>query len=118
MVVEQTFRGKQRAKPLHIYGTSYKPDYQLVPKDQEFKYLTPVNTKDTPILPRYMDFPPLLRQFIANETGNTNPMLPLKIHKTQTTTTRIAEEGERPNIEIGMGLGRPLSAKMYKGLDV
>lgn len=118
VIVEQTFRGKQRAKPLNIYGTSYKADYQLVPKDQEFKYLAPVKTKDAPILPRHMEFPPLLRQFIVKETGNPNPLVAVKLHKTQTATARIAEEGEQPNIEIGMGFGKPLCANMYKGLDV
>lgn len=118
VVVEQVFRGRHREKLHEICSTSYKADYQLVPKDQEFKYLQNTKSHDISILPKTMEFPPLLRQFIFNETGNQNPVLHVKIQKCIAKTTRIAKDDEKPNVECTIGLGKPISLELYKGLNV
>lgn len=116
--VEKTFRGRTHPKLVEICSTSYKTDYQLVAKDQESTVCKKIEVKDERILPRTIEFPPLLREFIARETGNQNPEIMVKIKANREKIARVANEGETPNIVVTMGLGKPCSPRLYKGLNI
>lgn len=68
--VEKTFRGRKLPKLTEIYRTSYKPDYKLIPKDEEAKLIEAVKAieKTTEvILPKTIEMPPLMKQFIVKD---------------------------------------------------
>lgn len=72
--MENTFRGVPDPKPVLIERASYKCDYRLIPKDEEVNYTLKTATrqeKTTRILPRTMDFPPLLKELVARDCINS-----------------------------------------------
>lgn len=113
MTVEKTFRGRTLPKHVEICSTSYKTDYRLIPKDMENEYCRKVQPKDEVVLSQTVEFPPLLREFIEQETGNLNPRMPVKIRPNANKCVRIAKDGEKPTIEMTMGLGTPASKNFY-----
>lgn len=61
--VEKIFRGKRYKNPIEIYGVSYKPDYQLIPKDEEHLWWDRFD-KCKPrenVVPGSIKLPPLMR---------------------------------------------------------
>lgn len=116
--VEKTFRGRTYPKLVEICSSSYKTDYHLVAKDQESTVCKNIDSKDERILPRTIELPPLLREFIARETGNQNPETNVKIKANREKIARVAKEGETPNLMVTMGLGKPCSPRLYKGLNI
>lgn len=116
--VEKTFRGTTCPRLVEICSTSYKADYLLVPKHQEEALLNSPPAKVERILPQTMEFPALLREFIVRETGQQNPQLPVRIKANREKIARIAADGEVPNVALTMGLGKPISPRLYKGLNV
>lgn len=68
--VEKTFRGRKLPNLVEIYRTSYKPDYQLIPKNEEANLLASVakehNLPDV-ILPNSIEMPPLMKEFILKD---------------------------------------------------
>lgn len=115
--VEKTFRGRTLPKLVEIYGASYKTDYQLVPKSEESEVCRPWKEPEIKILPQTIEFPPLLREFIVKETGQQNPQLKIKIKPAREKLVRVAEDGETPNTEISMSLGKPASPNLYKHIQ-
>lgn len=117
--VEKTFRGRTHPKLVEICSTSYKADYQLVPKELESIICRPpaVETAER-ILPQTMEFPPLLREFIVRETGQSNPLLPVQLKANREKIARLARDGERPTVSLSMSVGTPVSPRLYKGLDL
>ncbi|KAG6442246.1 hypothetical protein O3G_MSEX002210 [Manduca sexta] len=68
--VEKTFRGKKQPHITEIYRTSYKPDYRLIPKNEEAKLLASVKTvhdKSDVILPNRIEMPVLMKKFIVKD---------------------------------------------------
>lgn len=119
VTVEKTFRGRTHPKLIEIYSTSYKADYVLVPKDDEQKIINQsVATPAERILPQTMEFPPLLREFVERETGQSNPQLAVKIKANREKLARVALDGEKPTVTLSMGLGKPISPKLYKGISL
>lgn len=121
VLVENTFRGQKSHQLVQLLSTSYKADYQLIPKSKESEYIKRAEAVPQPeqkILPATIECPPLLREFIAAETGQSNAQIPTKILKFKRKTLRIARDGETPNMSISMGLGTPASPNLYKGLDL
>lgn len=116
MFVEKTFRGRTLPNLVEIFRTSYKTDYQLIPKNEEAKVCRPWKEPEIKILPQTIEFPPLLREFIVKETGQQNPQLKVKIKRGREKLVRVAEDGEMPNVELGMSLGKPASPKLYTHL--
>ncbi|XP_055913331.1 uncharacterized protein LOC129946970 [Eupeodes corollae] len=114
VTIERTFRGVTQPKPVVIYSTTYKADYRLIPKDEEAEYCKSAVQQKEMILPNEIEFPPLLREFVREETGNENPMMKVHFKKNINKLARLAEPGEKPNIEISMGLGKPVSPKLYE----
>jgi len=127
-LVEKTFRGKTIPKPILIESASYKTDYKLVPKDEEANFCSNIPKSETPkrILPRFMEFPPLMKELIVREAkmkGMEASKEDLELEVVynmngKKNKYRIAEKGEEPTETITMGLGKPVSLRLYKGLDV
>lgn len=120
MWVEKTFRGRVCPKLVEICSTSYKADYQLIAKADEPKYCRTETVADEQkrILPQTIELPPLLREFIAKETGNESPTLKIKIKANREKIARVALDGEVPTIALTIGLGQPASLRLYKGLNL
>jgi len=70
------------------------------------------------ILPKTIDFPPLLKEFIIKETGNINPKLNIKINFLDNKPYRFAKDNEQANVSLSMGLGKPISPSLYEGLNI
>lgn len=123
VTVEKVFRGIIAIKPIEILSTSYKADYQLIPKDQEKNFVpsTDSNAKrELKILPTTTDFPPLLADLIRKETGNASPKLKLVVPSRRESYYRLATAGETPTEELParMGLGKPSSPNLFKNLSI
>jgi len=61
--VEKIFRGKRYENPVEIYGVSYKPDYRLIPKDEEqlwWDRLANCKQREN-VVPGSIELPPLMR---------------------------------------------------------
>lgn len=68
--VEKIFRGKQYKEPVEIYGVSYKPDYRLIPKDEEqlwWKRLASCKPREK-LVPGSIELPPLMKVSINYNT--------------------------------------------------
>lgn len=67
--VEKTFRGRKLPTITEIYRTSYKTDYQLIPKKEEALLLAAVKEQiaSEEILPNKVEMPPLMKKFIEQE---------------------------------------------------
>jgi len=118
VLVEKTWRGVKQPKPVEIYSTSYKADYELVPVEEEHKFLQNAKQVQPVILPTKIEFPPLLREYIKDETGETNPMMNVHFKKTYNKQARLAQPGEKPTLQVSMDLGqpKPVSAKLCEGV--
>lgn len=114
VTVERTFRGVTSPKPVVIFSSSYKPDFRLIPKDEEAEYCKVLNNRKETILAPEIDLPPLLREFVSDETKEANPRMKLHFKTNVNKLSRVAKEGEKPTIEIPIGLGTPLSPKLYE----
>lgn len=117
--VEKMFRGKSEL--LTIESASYKWDYRLIPKDEEEKYLSSKVEQSITVLPKTMDFPPVLRELLIREAkarGETDikePRLDIVYNKMSTKKKyRIAQDGEKPDVTFDMGLGIPASPHLYE----
>lgn len=117
--VEKVFRGKKFDKPISIEMSSHKPDFKLLSKKEEANYCVPMTRQET-ILPSVMELPPLLREFVEKETGQKDMKIRISHKKSMFNNSRFARKGEKPNVEITMGLGKPhpISMGLYQGLDL
>ncbi|XP_055843922.1 uncharacterized protein LOC129910529 [Episyrphus balteatus] len=114
VTIERTFRGVTQPKPVVLYSSTYKADYRLIPKDEEADYCKCNVTKEQLIVPREINFPPLLREFVSEETGNQNPMMKVHFKNNMNKMARLAKPEEKPTLDISMGLGKPASPKLYE----
>lgn len=63
--VEKIFRAKRYKEPIEIYSVSYKPDYRLIPKDEEqlwWDRLANCKPREK-IVPGSIELPPLMRVY-------------------------------------------------------
>ncbi|XP_045518157.1 uncharacterized protein LOC123710366 [Pieris brassicae] len=125
--VEKTFRGRKLPEITEIYRTSYKPDYQLISKDEEQelnKRLTNEYNYPDVILPNTIEMPPLMKKFIVRDHEKKGLqtlkefIMPLSYKHSPNRVTRIAKGDEKPTIQFGMGLGKPISPSLYKGVPL
>lgn len=112
VTVEKVFRGRQYPKPVEIFSASYKADYQLISKHEEKEFCKVTPTRTEKILPSTIEMPPLLREFVERETSVQNPSIPMKLKNTKEKFYRLAKEGERPTIDVGMGLVKSLNDQL------
>uniref|UniRef100_A0A1A9UJ34 Uncharacterized protein n=1 Tax=Glossina austeni TaxID=7395 RepID=A0A1A9UJ34_GLOAU len=117
VTVQKTWRGVTLPKAIEIYSTSYKADYELVDKEDEHKYLSNTKKVEERILDNKVEFPPLLREFIEEETGQKNPMMKVHFKPKANKFVRLAKDGETPHIKLTVGLGEPspVALKLYDG---
>lgn len=99
-------------------GSTYKPDYMLIPKDQEANYLNTTEQPTERIMPRVTDMPPLLKEILIrntkyNKEKDTNLKLEMKYSPLGMKNYRVAEENETPTVNIETGLGTPASPSLY-----
>lgn len=121
VLVERVFRGQKSPILVQMDGRTYKPDFMLVPKDQEAKYINATETPQLRIMPRTTNFPPLLKEILiqeAQEQGKdvSDIKLELIYSPLGIKSYRIAEEGEAPTTEIKVGLGQPASPSLYENI--
>ncbi|XP_018574294.1 uncharacterized protein LOC108913255 [Anoplophora glabripennis] len=123
--VEKTFRGKVFPSPIIMESATYKADYRLIPKDEEEKFCKTVVKDETKIFPKYFEFPPVMKELILRdmkaEGSDATDELKLEIvynRISRKTKYRITEDGEKPNVEIVMGLGKPAAPSLYEGVKL
>ncbi|KAF9408517.1 hypothetical protein HW555_011827 [Spodoptera exigua] len=125
--VEKTFRGRKMPNLTEIYRTSYKPDYKLIPKNEEAKLLASVKeVHDYPevILPRNIEMPPLMKKFIIKDHEKkglevmTDFTMPISYNYSPNRVKRIAKGDEKPTVKFSMGLGTPASPSLYEGVPL
>lgn len=121
--VESTFRGKTFPEPIIIERTSYKTDFRLIPKDEEQEYCKSPVFDCTKIVPKTMEFPPLLKELLIRNAkakgNNLEEEIKLEIFYNKQSLNmsyKIAKDGEKPTVEIVSGLGKPVSPRLYEGL--
>lgn len=97
----------------------------LIPKDEEAEFCKSTVTVDKKerILPRTMELPPLLKASILRDLqkdGKPAENLDIEVvyQKGRESRYRVAKEGEKPNVEITLGLGKPVSPNLFKGIDL
>lgn len=115
--VERTFRGIKEPKPVNIESTSYKTDYKLIPKHEEHKYLNAETKHEPTLMPQFMEFPPLMREFLLRE----NPKLKaeeLRLEMAYTKKVQIAKDGEKPSIEFEKTISTKFVPELYKYVKV
>lgn len=81
--VEKTFRGRKLPNLTVIYRTSYKTDYQLIPKNEEAKLLAAIKKegeKPAVILPNRIEMPPLMKKFIIKDHENKGLEVSITYH--------------------------------------
>ncbi|CAG9561144.1 unnamed protein product [Danaus chrysippus] len=123
--VEKTFRGRKSPQLTEIYRTSYKPDYNLIPKDEEYKFLEAVKSNESEvILPNTIEMPPLMKRFIVKDHEKKGLetikeyVLPLSYNHSPNRVARIAKGDEKPTVKFTMGLGKPASPSLYEGIPL
>ncbi|XP_053684167.1 uncharacterized protein LOC128734151 [Sabethes cyaneus] len=114
VTMEKTFRGRTYPKPVVIESASYKADYRLLHKHEEEPYCRVIEQQEEKVIPLEIDMPPLLREFVEKESGKSNPTIAIKMKPGHNNHYRLAREGEKANVEVGMGLGKPVTPKYYE----
>lgn len=118
-VCEAVFRGVKMEELYTIRGESSLPDFQLVPKHLEQNYTFTATSKqmiNKNILPRYMEFPPLMKDILI-KNGTKDPKLPVVKSPSERSFYRVAEEGEQPTKIFKTGFGTPKSPNLLKGVN-
>ncbi|CAH0547451.1 unnamed protein product [Brassicogethes aeneus] len=124
--VEKVFRGVKQPKPMVIESTSYKTDYKLIPKDQEDAYcrFKEVKQEHVKIVPKTVDFPPIMQELLKRDMISRGekvtevPKLELVYNKSSKQKYKIAEKDEKPDVNITLGLGTPISPSLYEGVKL
>lgn len=117
--VESVFRGVKRSEPVEYFLNSGLPDYSLVPKHLEKNYKAITTDKDViekNILPRYTEFPPLLR-YMMIKNGAVDPKLDVQLKKAPASLYRVAKDGEKPTKTFETGFGTPKNKNLVKHVD-
>jgi small subunit ribosomal protein S34 len=79
--VEKIFRGKHYENPVEIYSVSYKPDYRLIPKNEEqlwWDRLAKCEPRNK-VVPGSIKLPPLMRLVLERDNKDSNITLPLVV---------------------------------------
>ncbi|XP_019560046.2 uncharacterized protein LOC109428689 [Aedes albopictus] len=117
VTVEKTFRGRTYPKLVEINSVSYKADYRLLHKHEEESYCKAV-PREEKVIPREIDLPPLLREFVQKETGKDAPKIAIKLKPGHNNIYRLANEGEKPTVDVSMGIGNPASPRLYANCEL
>ena len=106
-------------KPVWIMAASYKGDYKLLSKKEEADYCT-LSTRKEKIIAPFMELPPLLKEFVMKETGRSDVQMKVRHVPKTYSISRLANEGETPNVVVAMGVGKPhpTAVSLYEGLNI
>lgn len=99
---ESVFRGRKFPE-LEKLDSTFLPDFQLIPKDDEHTFLENKSVMAGNILPPDMEFPPLMSEILRidkNLPKDKPPRLPLTFKDSYANASRVAAEGETPTIDI------------------
>ncbi|XP_050547378.1 uncharacterized protein LOC126909053 [Daktulosphaira vitifoliae] len=79
--VEKIFRGNHYKEPIEIFRVSYKPDYRLIPKDEEQDWWDRLaNCKPrVKIVPGSFELPPLMKLIMERDSKEIKKTLPLNV---------------------------------------
>ncbi|CAD6224752.1 GSCOCG00005535001-RA-CDS [Cotesia congregata] len=118
VLCERVFRGKKSEQLMQISSASYKTDYQLVPKDEEYKYIDATKPREEVVISRTMEVPPLLREVAirnlkAKGKPVTEPQMDVILNEFGIKTYRLAKEGEKPTYVPTIGIGKTPSPSLY-----
>ncbi|XP_047534971.1 uncharacterized protein LOC125069499 [Vanessa atalanta] len=125
--VEKTFRGRKLPNLTEIYKTSYKPDYNLIPKDEEAKLFESAKIYEKlpeAILPNSIEMPPLMKKFIVKDHEKKGLetikefVMPIAYNHSPNRVHRIAKGDEKPTVQFTMSLGKPVSPSLYEGIQL
>lgn len=118
-MAEKVFRGKKYDKLTTLQSSTYKADYRLLSKKEEAEYCVAVPREEKLLAP-HMEFPPLLKEFIMKETGQSDIKLKVSHKPSLENMSRLAKEGEKPTVEVAMGVGKPhpKGAILYEGINL
>lgn len=115
VLVERTFRGQKSPRPIQLDSATYKPDYLLIPKDQEHLYLEAnVTLPEKRLLPKTMDFPPLILHLIKQRlkakgvVSPEEPKLTIRYNETNMMHKkyRVVKEDETTMVELKFGVDK------------
>lgn len=116
---EYIYRGIKFDEPIEITRESMFPDYNLVPRHLESNYTyskTRSQRIDEQILPRHIDFPPVLKTILI-ENGVNDPKMETINVTTWHSTDRVAKENEKPTLPFDSRFGTPASPNLYKDVN-
>jgi len=86
--VERVFRGKRYEKPIELESTSYKADYQLMPREWTPPALPEVKIRE---VPSTIELPTLMKEYFKRERGTMQiPPIPLKIREGPNNRYKLA----------------------------
>lgn len=104
---------------MKLNSATYKNDYRLLSKKEEADYCK-VEPHQIKLLAPTMDLPPLLKQMVKKETGVAEPKMKVKFTPAPYKSTRLAKEGEQPDINIPINIGKPhpKGVKLYEGVQL
>ncbi|EFN83788.1 uncharacterized protein LOC105183878 [Harpegnathos saltator] len=113
-LVDEVFRGRKNSKPTQYDLSTYKPDFMLVPKDQEHLYLERTVMPVKKVVPRTMEFPPLFTEMLMHQmrangiAKSEKPQLTLHYNDSRLDIKnyRIAEEDEAPTMKFDLGMDK------------
>lgn len=91
----------------------------MVPKHLESNYTFSKTRKqriEERILPRYIEFPPVLKTILC-ENGVNDPIMRTVTNKYWYSVHRVAEENEKPTLEFDNKFGTPASPNLYKDVN-
>lgn len=121
VLVEKVFRGRKHENPVKLFSTTYKNDYRLLSKKEEAEYCK-VTERPIQLIDPMMDLPPLLKELVTKEKGCSD--IQMKVHfrhkDAPKKVSRLAKEGEKPDIQIKMGIGKPhpSGVSLYQGINL
>ncbi|XP_076292591.1 mitochondrial ribosomal protein S34 [Lasioglossum baleicum] len=107
-LVERTFRGETKEKPVQLESVTYKSDYVLIPKDEESRYLNAPGRLPMRVMPSEIEFPPLLKEILIREAIKregkeypvVEPKLRLKYNLTGVKGYIVAKQQETPTVDL------------------
>lgn len=107
--------------PILVQGESSLPDFRLIPKHLENNYKSTKTASqriEENILPRYLNFPPFLKE-ILNKSGIEDPKMKTVHNSTSIQSLyRVAEEGEQPTRTFDSKAIDPKQCPtLYKGIN-
>ncbi|GFT82174.1 uncharacterized protein NPIL_567021 [Nephila pilipes] len=105
--VEEVFRGKKLEGLRLLQSDTYLPDFYLVPREEEDKYLNYQSKDVVKILPKYDSVPPVLAEIIKKKDPSLKEEPKMEIvykELSEHLVYKIAENGMKPDYKLKVNL--------------